>query len=778
MATTKTLLPGETLTVPAGVTQVAVTLLGAAGVTGTASGGTGGKVSFTLAVSAGDVLGCASDLGGVGRNNSGGTACNGGASGILMRNSVEIAWAGGGGGAGTKGVSSDGVSHAGGAGALGGANEAGYGGTGSGGPYGGFGGGNAVGNTPGGGGGAGPNNDLDAQDGQPGSTNGTGGAGGYGTDKANSIGFEGGGGGGGAGYAGGGGGGAGGYSGDFYYGGAGGGGGGGSSFAAQGTSITYTAGGNTEALSPRATLVYNTSPAVPTNLLPTGNTGKNAQTLSATYSDPDGDSGLVEFQTATDSGFTANVINHTGSTVSSGSTSSKAYTFAANTTYYLRARSKDSAGLYSAYTASQTFTTNRPPATPTVTAPNGGEVWNAVHEITWSGGTDPDGQTTTADIELSTDGGTSWTSLVTGTANDGSHSYDFTDVAASTACKIRIRTKDTLAAYSAWDQSDANFTIEHNRAPYAPLLVSPANGSAADLNAGFVLDWTPQDPDAGDSQSAYRLRRKVEGAAAYEYWNATTAAFQSTEITNTSSTSQVTYAPAVWPNGSTYNFSVATRDSQGADGPYATDFTVTASTGPMVDVTAPAGTVTTTTRPMVDWTYSDLENDPQQSYLVRVFDAVTYGATGFDPATATPVWESGTVASATARNRQIEVDLVQGEQYRAYVQCVGGGQTSAWAYSSFAINVTPPTAPTVTVTDDPALARVLIEVQGTDPGPTYDSTNSTFHVERSADGGDSWTTVRGASRLPMDAAQFALAQDYEQRLSVPALYRASMVGDV
>jgi hypothetical protein len=495
--------------------------------------------------------------------------------------------------------------------------------------------------------------------------------------------------------------------------------------------------------------------------------------------DPDGDGTNYRLDLSTDNGASWKTL--------SGGTGASQLNWpfgqeAASAQAVLRVRQYDSFGAVSDWVYSPTFTINRLPAAPVVTSPNGGESVNTTATVEFTAGTDVDGNLRGHQVDLTTDGGVNWRNIVGGdgvlAAPATSFIYDFTNEPATTAARVRARAIDTIGEVSAWDESNANFTIEHNRAPSAPLLVSPVNGSAADLNAGFVLDWTPQDPDAGDSQSAYRLRRKVPGAAAYEFWNATTSAFQSTEVTNTSSTSQVTFAPGVWPNGTDYNFSVATRDSQGADGPYATDSTVTASTGPMVDVTAPTGTVTTTTRPVVSWTYADLENDPQQSYQVRVFDAQVYGATGFDPATATAAWESGVVNSATARDRQVEVDLVQGTQYRAYVQCVGGGQASAWAFEGFAINVTPPTAPVVVVTDEPARARVLVEVQGTDPGPTYDHTNSTFLVERSVDGGSRWRAVRGAERLAMDAAQFAAIYDYEQRLTIPVLYRASTVGDV
>jgi hypothetical protein len=520
----------------------------------------------------------------------------------------------------------------------------------------------------------------------------------------------------------------------------------------------------------------NSAPSVPTNLAPSGTTGKNAQTLSATYSDPNGDSGLVEFQTATDSGFTANLVTHVGSTVSSGSTSTKAYTFAQNTTYYLRARSKDSFGVYSGYTASQTFTTNRPPAAATVTAPNGGEVWNASHTITWTGGSDPDGQTTTVDIELSTNGGTNWSVIVSGTANDGSHVYDFSAVAASTACKIRIRAKDTLGYYGSYDQSDANFTIQHNQAPNAPSLISPPNGGSVDLAAGYSFDWTHNDPDASDEQTAFYLRRKVEGAGSYEYWNAGTGAWQTTEVKNPSATDSYTFAGGKWDNGFTYNWSVATEDGQGVKGVYATDFTAIASAGATVSVTTPDATVTNTSQPIVSWSLSDPENDPQQTYQVVVFTLAQTAVTGFDPAASANTWTTGEVTNETDRNRQILVDLVNGTTYRAYVRVKTNAQYSAWVYREFALSLTPPAQPTLTASYEPENNRTQLVVAGQHDTVAFPV--AYYVIEFSDDGGASWSTVRDAGNLPGNSAETQVAYDYEGLSQRERLYRARTVATV
>jgi hypothetical protein len=111
----------------------------------------------------------------------------------------------------------------------------------------------------------------------------------------------------------------------------------------------------------------------------------------------------------------------------------------------------------------------------TVTAPNGGEVLAAGSSvnITWSW----TGSFTTVNIDYSTNGGSSWTSIVTNTANDGSHTWTVPS-AATTQGRVRV------SGGTATDQSNANFTITVPSGGYASL---PYTTSFA---ATFDSYWT------------------------------------------------------------------------------------------------------------------------------------------------------------------------------------------------------------------------------------------------------------------------------------------------
>lgn len=503
---------------------------------------------------------------------------------------------------------------------------------------------------------------------------------------------------------------AGGGGGGYYGGGAGAsnnsnwGGGGGSSLAPAGGSTTAAqrAGAGT------VTLTWNDPPSTPTSLAPSGAQGVNTVTLSAVVSDPDGSNVRAQFRVS------GTVVE--GSTVGSGGTSTASFAGAANTTYTLDARTVDANGAVSGYTAQQSFITNRPPTAPVVTAPNGGENINTTATVSWNAGSDPDGQALSYDVDLTTNGGTAWTNLKTGFVGT-SFTHDFSAVTASTACRVRVRTKDTQGSVSAYDESNANFTIQHNQAPTAPILGNPANGSTQDLAAGYTFTYTATDPDTGDAASAWAFRRKIAGAATYEYWNAGTGVFQSTIVWNANPSGSVAFASGKWTNGQTYNWSVATKDTAGLEGPFAGDFSVVASTVAATTVTAPSGSVVDTSRPLVRWSLTQPEGNPQQTYQVRVFTTAQHSVAGFDPLTSPATWETAEIASVGAREHQVGVDLLNGQAYRAYVRAKSGNLYTAWAFSGFTQTLDPPGQPTVLVTDEPASPfgpRVRLNVQGRD----------------------------------------------------------------
>lgn len=99
----------------------------------------------------------------------------------------------------------------------------------------------------------------------------------------------------------------------------------------------------------------------------------------------------------------------------------------------------------------------------TVTYPNGGETLTAgtAVNITWTSV----GSFSTVNIDYSTNAGSTWTSIVTGTANDGTHSWTVPSTA-TTQGRVRV------SGGTATDMSNANFTISVPSGGYATLPYS------------------------------------------------------------------------------------------------------------------------------------------------------------------------------------------------------------------------------------------------------------------------------------------------------------------
>lgn len=227
--------------------------------------------------------------------------------------------------------------------------------------------------------------------------------------------------------------------------------------------------------------------------------------------------------------------------------------------------------------------------------------------------------------------------------------------------------------------------------PNAPTLLSPGAGAQIDLSNGGTFTWRHAASQAGDRQQAWQLR-KVTGSTT-TYWNQLAQGFSGTATWNTGESGTATFGAGQWPVG-THSWSVRTRSSiGGADSPWASNRSLVSTESPVVNVTGPSGLYYDDSTPVVEWTY--LAQLPQRSFEIRIVPLVG------DPSPDSGViWQSGVVASATARRQRIDVSLNSGVGYRVYVRATNSqGVTSAWAYSEFVVSLEPPTGPQVGVTD-------------------------------------------------------------------------------
>ncbi|WP_025846463.1 Ig-like domain-containing protein [Brevibacillus agri] len=113
-------------------------------------------------------------------------------------------------------------------------------------------------------------------------------------------------------------------------------------------------------------------------------------------------------------------------------------------------------------------------------------------------------------VQLSTDNKASWNDLATLTAAGvTSLDYDFTSKPATSQAYIRVRAYDGVN-YGPWDESNAAFTIQHNRVPTI-TLTSPSNNLSLSEGSTYTLAGTASDPDNGN---AVTVKYAINGGTA------------------------------------------------------------------------------------------------------------------------------------------------------------------------------------------------------------------------------------------------------------------------
>ena|GEM_PF-3135115 len=131
-------------------------------------------------------------------------------------------------------------------------------------------------------------------------------------------------------------------------------------------------------------------------------------------------------------------------------------------------------------TSNMDFTITASPSI-TVTSPNGGETWKASSPATikWISG----GGVGNVRIDLSTNDGSSWTSLASNTANDGDATITVPSVS-STTCLVRVRAIDGSVS----DVSRTNFEITN--ATSTVKVASPNGGETVLIDSPLTVTWT------------------------------------------------------------------------------------------------------------------------------------------------------------------------------------------------------------------------------------------------------------------------------------------------
>lgn len=337
------------------------------------------------------------------------------------------------------------------------------------------------------------------------------------------------------------------------------------------------------------------------------------------------------------------------------------------------------------------YITNNPPSPPSLTSPNGGETISGSHLITWNLGNDLDGDALSTQIDLSTNNGSTWKTIVNKTSNNAtSYSYNFLNEIESSVCRLRIRHFDGKD-YSAYDTSDGVFTTQHNVAPNAPNALSPS-GVPVNRNESVRLSWKHNDPNSNDKQSKFNLQWRVKGNTA---WNV---------ITELVSREYLDFPSGTFPLGE-IEWQVQTYDQYNLASPWSVIATfVSADKPPKPVMLSPLNnTVVPVARPTIQWSSSE-----QTAYKLRLMnDTLT-----------TELWTTGEVNS-TNKAHTVGYDLVHGQNYN-FVLSVRNteGIWSDDVTTFVSVSYTPPATPSINLFDGGGYITVFIanlEPTGTQP---------------------------------------------------------------
>jgi hypothetical protein len=120
-----------------------------------------------------------------------------------------------------------------------------------------------------------------------------------------------------------------------------------------------------------------------------------------------------------------------------------------------------------------------------VDKPNGGEVWyvGVNYDITWSSA----GFAGNVKLEYSTNSGSSWSTIIASTGNDGSHTWTIPNTP-SPNCRVKISDQSDG---SPWDRSNADFSIPDFTIGATPNLrkVDVGGFTTYDVNLGYLYGF-------------------------------------------------------------------------------------------------------------------------------------------------------------------------------------------------------------------------------------------------------------------------------------------------
>ncbi|HYL67284.1 MAG TPA: fibronectin type III domain-containing protein [Nitrosopumilaceae archaeon] len=221
----------------------------------------------------------------------------------------------------------------------------------------------------------------------------------------------------------------------------------------------------------------------------------------------------------------------------------------------------------------------QPPTNLTATAVSSSEIdlsWTASSDLLISGYM----------IERSTDGGATWSTIVSDTGNTAT-TYSDTGLAASTTYTYRVSEVSSIGTSSPSNTASATTQSPQATAPQSPTGLKASTVSSSQIN----LSWTAPANNGGSAITGYMIERSTDGGTTW-----------STTVANTANTSTI-YSDKGLTASTTYIYRVSAINSVGTSSPSNTASATTsaASTAPQPP-TGLAATAASSSQINLSWT--------------------------------------------------------------------------------------------------------------------------------------------------------------------------------
>lgn len=334
--------------------------------------------------------------------------------------------------------------------------------------------------------------------------------------------------------------------------------------------------------------------------------------------------------------------------------------------------------------------------TPTITvnAPNGGQTWTGLttEYITWSSS----GASSYVNLQYSIDNGSSWSSIVTGTDNDGSYAWTVPN-SPSSNCKVRV-----IDYYNSNVSDISNSTFTILAAPASVTLITPNGGETWSVGSNYYINWSSV------SVNYVRIEYSFNNGAS---WNLVTSSYNASSgyynwnVPNTPS--------------STCKVRVSDASNPGVYDVTASLFTIAT---PQIIVTSPNGGQSWAglSNQYITWTSSSA------SSYVTIEYSVNNGTT----------WS--TIVAGTYNSGSYSWNVPNTPSTTCLVRVRDYYNSSVWDVSNASFGIT--AAPTSIVVTDPNGYEAF--GVGTSQYITWSSSGvSNVDIDYSTNGGSTWTSV-------------------------------------